>query len=185
MSSVLSKRVLSKVKDLIFLKSPYNKLLDFNLGYSEKSFGKFSSSSLKERPMEFAPVEAQLEILMRGIEKVVPEVELKEKLIKSQATKTPLRVKYGIDPTAASVHHAASLPVECIALDVSNACLGLLNGMLMIADLIELGRIKAGVVVGTETGRDLVEGTIDDMLAFDDPWVQSYFQGKRARSVVR
>ncbi|SIQ09593.1 phospholipid/cholesterol/gamma-HCH transport system ATP-binding protein [Rhizobium sp. RU20A] len=30
----------------------------------------------------------------------------------------------------------------------------------------------------------LVEGTLDDMLAFDDPWVQSYFKGKRARSVV-
>ncbi len=31
----------------------------------------------------------------------------------------------------------------------------------------------------------LVEGTIEDMLAFDDPWVQSYFRGKRARSIVR
>jgi 3-oxoacyl-[acyl-carrier-protein] synthase-3 len=67
--------------------------------------------------------------------------------------------------TAASVHHAAGLSAECVALDVSNACLGLLNGMLMIADLIELGRIKAGVVVGTETGRDLVEGTIERLLA--------------------
>lgn len=31
----------------------------------------------------------------------------------------------------------------------------------------------------------LVEGTLDDMLAFDDPWVQSYFRGKRARSIPR
>jgi phospholipid/cholesterol/gamma-HCH transport system ATP-binding protein len=30
-----------------------------------------------------------------------------------------------------------------------------------------------------------VEGTIDDMLACDDPWVQAYFRGKRARSIVR
>jgi len=30
----------------------------------------------------------------------------------------------------------------------------------------------------------LVEGTIDDMLAFDDPWVQEYFHGKRARQIV-
>ncbi len=30
----------------------------------------------------------------------------------------------------------------------------------------------------------LVEGTLDDMFACDDPWVQSYFRGKRARSVV-
>ncbi len=28
-------------------------------------------------------------------------------------------------------------------------------------------------------------GTIDDMLASKDPWIKSYFQGKRARSVVR
>ncbi|MDO1584557.1 ABC transporter ATP-binding protein [Rhizobium oryzicola] len=32
--------------------------------------------------------------------------------------------------------------------------------------------------------RVLVEGTLDDMLACDDPWVKSYFRGKRARSVV-
>lgn len=31
----------------------------------------------------------------------------------------------------------------------------------------------------------LVEGTIKDMLACDDEWVTSYFQGKRARSIVR
>jgi 3-oxoacyl-[acyl-carrier-protein] synthase-3 len=37
--------------------------------------------------------------------------------------------------------------------------------MLAVADMIELGRIRAGVVVGTETGRDLVEGTIDSLLA--------------------
>lgn len=30
----------------------------------------------------------------------------------------------------------------------------------------------------------MVEGTIEDMLQFDDPWVQSYFRGKRARQIV-
>ncbi|MBO9124363.1 MULTISPECIES: ABC transporter ATP-binding protein [unclassified Rhizobium] len=30
----------------------------------------------------------------------------------------------------------------------------------------------------------MVEGTIEDMLAYDDPWVQAYFKGKRARSIV-
>ena len=33
--------------------------------------------------------------------------------------------------------------------------------------------------------RVLVEGTLEDMLAFDDPWVQSYFRGNRARSIPR
>ncbi|MFN9219100.1 MAG: 3-oxoacyl-ACP synthase III [Planctomyces sp.] len=66
--------------------------------------------------------------------------------------------------TAAGVHHGAGLPADCLVLDVSNACLGLLNGLLLIADQIVLGRIRAGIVVGTETGRDLVEGTIDSLL---------------------
>lgn len=67
--------------------------------------------------------------------------------------------------TATGVHAGTELPDACLVLDVSNACLGLLNGMLIVADLIELGRIQAGVVVGTETGRGLVEGTIDSLLS--------------------
>ena len=66
--------------------------------------------------------------------------------------------------TAARVHDGVQLPATSLVLDVRNACLGLLNGMLLIADQIELGRIRAGVVVGTESGRDLVEGTIDSLL---------------------
>lgn len=69
--------------------------------------------------------------------------------------------------TAAGVHRGVGLPDSCLVMDVSNACLGLLNGMLVIADQIELGRIRAGIVVGTESGRDLVEGTIHSLL--NDP----------------
>ncbi|MBX3578122.1 MAG: ABC transporter ATP-binding protein [Rhizobiaceae bacterium] len=32
-------------------------------------------------------------------------------------------------------------------------------------------------------GKVLVEGTIDDMLASEEPWVKSYFRGKRARQL--
>jgi 3-oxoacyl-[acyl-carrier-protein] synthase III len=66
--------------------------------------------------------------------------------------------------TASKVHYATGLPGSALTLDISNACLGLLNGMTMIADMIELGRIRAGIVVGTEIGRPLVEGTIDTLL---------------------
>lgn len=66
--------------------------------------------------------------------------------------------------TAAGVHAGLNLPAASVVIDVSNACLGLLNGMLIVADMIELGHIDAGVVVGTETGRGLVEGTIDSLL---------------------
>lgn len=67
--------------------------------------------------------------------------------------------------TASSVHHALRLPGAALVLDMSNACLGLLDGMVMLADMIELGHVRAGLVVGTEMGRDLVEGTIDSLLA--------------------
>ncbi|MEX0642034.1 MAG: 3-oxoacyl-ACP synthase III, partial [Pirellulales bacterium] len=62
--------------------------------------------------------------------------------------------------TACRVHHGLELPSECMIYDVSNACLGLLNGMIQVASMIELGQIRAGIVVGTECGRELVENTI-------------------------
>ncbi len=62
--------------------------------------------------------------------------------------------------TACRVHHALGLPSSCVVQDVSNACLGVLSGALQIASMIELGQIQAGVVVGTECGRELVENTV-------------------------
>src|SRR3954471_1265132 len=62
--------------------------------------------------------------------------------------------------TACRVHHGLDLPSEAMIYDVSNACLGLLNGMVQVASMIELGQIRAGVIVGTENGRALVESTI-------------------------
>ena len=63
--------------------------------------------------------------------------------------------------TACGVHHGLDLPSEAMIYDVSNACLGLLNGMVQVASMIELGQIRAGIVVGTECGRALVENTIE------------------------
>ncbi len=70
--------------------------------------------------------------------------------------------------TASSVHYEAGLPGGAMVLDISNACLGILNGVIMLANMIELGQVRAGVIVGTETGRDLVEGTIDSLLSDTD-----------------
>ena len=66
--------------------------------------------------------------------------------------------------TACSVHRATGLSNSAWVMDLSNACLGLLNGALLIANMIELGQIQAGIVVGTEDGRGLVEGTIESLL---------------------
>ena len=67
--------------------------------------------------------------------------------------------------TASGVHHGLGLSRECMVYDVSNACLGLLNGVVQIANMIELGQIRAGVAVGTESSRSLVETTIRQLNA--------------------
>jgi phospholipid/cholesterol/gamma-HCH transport system ATP-binding protein len=33
-------------------------------------------------------------------------------------------------------------------------------------------------------GRIIAQGTIDEMLASDHPWLRSYFHGKRARAIA-
>ncbi len=62
--------------------------------------------------------------------------------------------------TACRVHHGLRLPADCMIYDVSNACLGVLSGIIQVANMIELGQIRAGLVLGTECGRPLVENTI-------------------------
>lgn len=64
--------------------------------------------------MPFPPVDEQLAIIRRGVEKIVPENELAAKLAKSRDTNTPLRVKYGIDPTGIDVHLGHTVPLRKI-----------------------------------------------------------------------
>jgi 3-oxoacyl-[acyl-carrier-protein] synthase III len=67
--------------------------------------------------------------------------------------------------TASRVHHGLSLPNQCWVYDVSNACLGIINGAVQIATMIESGAIDAGIVVGTENSRPLLTQTIDALNA--------------------
>ena len=47
--------------------------------------------------------------------------------------------------------------------DISNACLGVLNGIIEIANRIELGQIRAGLVVSCETAREINDIMIERM----------------------
>lgn len=70
-----------------------------------------------------------------------------------------------LEPATASVVHSnLGLPETCAAFDLSNACLGFLNGMIEVARAIELGEIRAGLVVSGEDGGPLVEATIASLL---------------------
>jgi tyrosyl-tRNA synthetase len=57
-------------------------------------------------------VAAQLEILKRGVEAIIPADELVQKLERSVRTGVPLRVKYGIDPTGINVHLGHTVPLR-------------------------------------------------------------------------
>jgi 3-oxoacyl-[acyl-carrier-protein] synthase-3 len=70
--------------------------------------------------------------------------------------------------TACAVADGLGIAQDAQIYDVSNACLGVLNGMVQIANAIELGHIEAGVVVSCEAAREIVESTIDRMLANPD-----------------
>ena len=52
--------------------------------------------------------------------------------------------------------------------DVSNACLGILNGIVHVANAIELGHVRAGLVVSCESARQIVDLSIERMLAARD-----------------
>jgi 3-oxoacyl-[acyl-carrier-protein] synthase-3 len=67
--------------------------------------------------------------------------------------------------TASFVHNALALPPDCLLLDISNACLGFLDGAVMLANMIELGQVENGLIVSGETAEDLVESTIQTLLA--------------------
>lgn len=66
--------------------------------------------------------------------------------------------------TASFVHHALGLPADCLVFDLSNACLGFLNGMVMLANMIELGQVNNGLIVSGETAEELIESTIKALL---------------------
>jgi 3-oxoacyl-[acyl-carrier-protein] synthase-3 len=66
--------------------------------------------------------------------------------------------------TACAVANHLGVGSGALVYDVSNACLGVLNGMIQVANAIELGQIKAGLVVSCESARQIVEMTIQRLL---------------------
>jgi len=69
--------------------------------------------------------------------------------------------------TASFVHEKLGLMPHVAMFDISNACLGFLNGMLVLANMIELGQVNRGLIVAGESSRQLVETTIRQLLADD------------------
>jgi 3-oxoacyl-[acyl-carrier-protein] synthase-3 len=69
--------------------------------------------------------------------------------------------------TACLVHGNLGLAPECLNFDLSNACLGFLNGMELVAQMIERGQVDYGLVVDGESSRYVVERTLERLAASD------------------
>lgn len=66
--------------------------------------------------------------------------------------------------TGCLIHNNLGLGEDGIALDISNACLGFSDGMFFLANLIETGVVKAGIVVSGESIGRVVNSARDVML---------------------
>jgi 3-oxoacyl-[acyl-carrier-protein] synthase-3 len=77
--------------------------------------------------------------------------------------------------TASYVHRRLELTGRTQIFDISNACLGVLTGMTMAANMIELGQIGAALVVSGENSRPLMENTVAHLLA-DTTMTQQQFK---------
>ena len=63
--------------------------------------------------------------------------------------------------TACSVAANLGVSSDATMYDLSNACLGVLNGVVEVANRIELGQARAGLVVSCESAREINETAID------------------------
>ena len=67
--------------------------------------------------------------------------------------------------TSSAVHRLMGLGHNVMNFDISNACLGMATGVLMLANMIELGQIEAGLAVSGENSGPLVRNTIEKLNA--------------------
>lgn len=67
-----------------------------------------------------------------------------------------------LEPSTASVVHSElGLSPKCASFDLSNACLGFLDGLNLAAAQIEAGQIESALIVTGENSRPLIEKTIE------------------------
>jgi len=63
--------------------------------------------------------------------------------------------------TSVLVHRRLGLSPKCMCFDISNACIGFSNALMVAASMIRSGVIEAALLVAAETVRGLVDSTID------------------------
>ncbi len=66
--------------------------------------------------------------------------------------------------TACRIASELGLSPDATMYDLSNACVGVLNGMIEVANRIALGQAKVGMIVSCESSRDINEDTLQKLL---------------------
>jgi len=62
--------------------------------------------------------------------------------------------------TAAYVHGLVGMGPDVQFMDISNACLGFMNAMMLASAMIEGGQIESALIVTAETSRELIQNTL-------------------------
>ncbi|ANM10835.1 ABC transporter ATP-binding protein [Rhizobium leguminosarum bv. trifolii] len=185
-------------QDFDELDEPQRNALDMRLGVLFQQGALFSSLTVKENIQ--VPMREYLD-LPRSLMDELAHLKIRMVgLAADAADKYPSELSGGMIKRAA-LARALALDPELVFLDEPTSGLDPI-GAAEFDDLIANLRDSLGLTVYMVTHdldslfsvcdriavlgkkRVMVEGTIDDMLAYDDPWVQAYFKGKRARSIV-
>ncbi|WP_294568516.1 3-oxoacyl-ACP synthase III [uncultured Arthrobacter sp.] len=67
-----------------------------------------------------------------------------------------------LEPSVAvKIHHSLGLPSSAMNFDVTNACLGFVNGMTLAANMIDSGQIKYALIVAGEDAQGTQEATFN------------------------
>jgi acyl-CoA:acyl-CoA alkyltransferase len=80
---------------------------------------------------------------------------------------TSVSRRYLEPATAVAVHDAIGLPPSCQNFDVTNACLGFVNGIEIAGAMIDAGMVDYALVVNGEDARGVQEATIERLSAPD------------------
>ena len=107
-------------------------------------------------------VERQYNILKRGCEEVINEVEFKQKLEKSIKNNKPLKIKLGIDPTGSDLHIGHAVPLRKL-----KQFQDLLVIILIIAAIISglSGQLESTLVIVVVIVINAILGTVQTLKA--------------------
>lgn len=122
-------------------------------------------TGIKERRFwehDIRPSEASAEAGRKALEKSGIAPDQIEVCIHSSVSRDMLE-----PATASFAHRLMGLSERTQVFDVSNACLGFLNSLVLLAGMIDSGQVKSGIVVSGENGKPLLDRTIELLLERD------------------